>query len=113
MGAVGKFRVRCRAEECIPGDRIPPEEYRQAAIILLQASGGMPKRDLINEVRALFGFARTGRTLEEAITAAVDELIAAGTVGEGSSGLMLDSSSSQKQQRTPPTQQSRSDFERR
>src|SRR5262249_14288662 len=85
----GDFRIRCRAEDRIPGDRIPPEEYRQAALLILQASGGMPKTDLINEVRAVFGFERTGPTLEAAITAAIDELMAAGAVGEGSAGLML------------------------
>ena len=85
----GEFRVRSRGSVRIPGDRIPPEEYREAVALVLRASGGMPKSDLVAEVRAVFGFARTGATLEEAITSAIGDLIASGRVGEGSVGLML------------------------
>jgi hypothetical protein len=81
--------VRSRDSVRIPGDRIPPEEYREAVVLVLGASGGMPKSDLVAEVRAVFGFARTGATLEEAITSSIDDLIASGRVGEGSVGLML------------------------
>jgi very-short-patch-repair endonuclease len=87
--ASGEFRVRSRGGARISADRIPPEEYRQAAILVLGASRGMPKYDLVSEVRAVLGFARTGAALEEAITSAIDDLIGAGKVGEGSMGLML------------------------
>jgi very-short-patch-repair endonuclease len=84
----GEFRVRSRAGLRIPADRIPPEEYREAVTLVLDASGGMPRPNVIAEVRAVLGFARTGATLEQSIASAIDDLLTSGAVGEGSVGLM-------------------------
>ncbi|HEU4453014.1 MAG TPA: DUF3320 domain-containing protein [Longimicrobium sp.] len=85
----GSFAVRSRAGTGIPAERIPPEEYREAAIQVLRATGPVPRKELTNRVRALLGFSRTGPRLEESIGAALDTLLADGTAGEASTGIAL------------------------
>jgi len=85
----GAFAVRTRAGTGIPAERIPPEEYREAAIQVLRATGPTPRKELTNRVRALLGFSRTGPRLEESIGAALDVLLAEGTAGEASTGIAL------------------------
>jgi very-short-patch-repair endonuclease len=84
----GGVVVRSRAGTSIPAERIPPEEIREAVLLVLRA-GGLDRRELINQVRTLFGFNRTGTKLQTAIGAVVDTLLADGTLGEGSSGVRL------------------------
>ena len=85
----GAFKVRSRADTRIPAERIAPEEYREAVLMVLRAAGAMLRGDLAAEVRAVFGFNRLGWVLEEAIGGAIDALLAAGVIGEGASGLTL------------------------
>jgi very-short-patch-repair endonuclease len=85
----GAVTVRSRRETKIPAERIAPEEYREAALTVLRARGGLPRKELMAEVRALLGFARLNAKLEEAIGAALDALLADGTCGEASTGIRL------------------------
>lgn len=87
--ADGAFALRSRAGTRIPAERIPPEEYREAVTRVLRATGGLPRKELTAQVRALFGFSRTGAKLEEAIGAVIDALLAEGAAGEGSTGVRL------------------------
>jgi very-short-patch-repair endonuclease len=88
-GSVDNISVRSRAGTNIPADRIAPEEYRAAILMVLQAGDGVDRKTLTNTVRALFGFNRTGQTLETAIGAAIESLLAEQIVGEGSTGIRL------------------------
>lgn len=81
--------VRSRAGTKIPAERIAPEEYREAVKMVLKVRGSLARKDLTAEVRSLLGFSRTGAKLEEAIGSAIDALLAAGDLGEGSAGLCL------------------------
>jgi hypothetical protein len=83
------LQVRSRAGQGIPAERIAPEEYREAVLLVLRAQGARPRRELTAAVRAALGFARTGARLDEAIGEAIDGLLHAGVVGEGSGGLGL------------------------
>jgi very-short-patch-repair endonuclease len=85
----GTVAVRSRRDTKIPAERIPPEEYREAALAVLRARGGLPRKELMGEVRALLGFTRLNAKLEEAIGAALDALLADGTCGEASTGIRL------------------------
>lgn len=85
----GPPTVRSRSGARVAANRIPPEEYREAVLLVLRASGGLPRGQLVSEVRAVLGFARAGNVLEDAIGTAIEELVAAGIAGEGSAGLKL------------------------
>jgi very-short-patch-repair endonuclease len=85
--AAGAVSVRSRAGQGIPAERIAPEEFREAVLQVLRARGVLPRRELTAAVRSVFGFARTGARLEEAIGGAIDGLLREGAVGEGSGGL--------------------------
>jgi hypothetical protein len=74
-------------ERLAPAERIAPEEYRQAVLQVLRARGVRPRRELTADVRSLFGCARTGARLEEAIGEAIEGLLHAGLLGDGSGGL--------------------------
>lgn len=81
--------IRSRTGTGITAERIAPEEYRAAAVAVLQAKGALDRRALVNEIRALFGFNRTGAQLEQAIQTQVESLLLEGKLGEGGTGLML------------------------
>jgi hypothetical protein len=81
--------VRSRAGTRIPAERIAPEEYQQAILLVLRSGHGFARNELINEVRAVLGFSRTGTQLEAAISSAIDHLLAREMVGEGSAGIRL------------------------
>jgi hypothetical protein len=85
----GRCVVRSRAGTRIPADRIAPEEYEAAVLAVLAGGHGFARPQLVTEVRALLGFGRTGPALDEAIGAAIDALLADGTVGEGGAGVRL------------------------
>lgn len=85
----GKCTVRSRAGTRIPGDRIAPQEYREAILAVLAKGHAFSRTQLVNEVRSEFGFSRTGAILDEAINAAIDRLLNAGRLGEGSTGIRL------------------------
>jgi hypothetical protein len=88
-GGSDEVRPRSRAGLRVPAERIAPEEYQAAVRLVLAQGHGFPRGQLTTEVRAVLGFARTGAALDEAITAAVDAMLAAGELGEGSVGLRL------------------------
>lgn len=81
--------VRSRAGTKIPPERIAREEYREAILMVLRAGNGLERKNLINTVRSLFGFSRTGTTLDAAIGAAIDQLLSEQILGEGSAGVSL------------------------
>lgn len=81
--------VRSRAGTKIPPERISPEEYRAAVLLVLRAGDGVERKALTNAVRSLFGFGRTGTNLDSHIGSAIEELLAAEIIGEGSTGLSL------------------------
>jgi len=85
----GICRARSRAETGIPGDRIAPEEFAEAAKLVLAGGQAFPRDALVTEVRAVMGYSRTGAVLEQAIGNVIDGLLASGVLGEGSRGLML------------------------
>ena len=57
---------------------IPPEEIARAARILLRDNLAMPHADLVRETARLFGLARLGRKITEAITAGIALTVAQG-----------------------------------
>lgn len=85
----GQCRVRSRAGTKIPASRVAPEEYELAIKNVLANGHGFSRKQLINEVRSVFGFERTGRDLEEAIGSAINRLLAQSTLGEGAAGIRL------------------------
>jgi very-short-patch-repair endonuclease len=85
----GKCTVRSRYGTRIPGDRIAPEEYHEAILAVLSKGHAFSLIQLVNEVRSVFGFSRTGAILDEAINNAVDTLLNVGKLGVGSVGIRL------------------------
>jgi very-short-patch-repair endonuclease len=85
----GALTVRSRAGTRIPAERIAPEEYREAVRAVLASGHAFSRAQLTTEVRSVLGFARTGAALDETIGRAIDELLAAGVLGEASAGLCL------------------------
>jgi hypothetical protein len=81
--------MRSRSGLRIPGDRIAPEEYREALLAVLADGHAFSRVQLINEVRAVFGFSRTGPVLDEAIGLAITLLLQEGKLGEAHNGLRL------------------------
>jgi hypothetical protein len=81
--------VRSRFGTKIPADRVAPEEYREAINLILARGHAFSRHDLVKEVRALFGFHRTGAILDEAINREVDFMLREGKAGEGSTGIRL------------------------
>jgi len=81
--------VRSRAGTRIPAERIAPEEYRAAVVMVLERGGGFLRPALVTEVRSVLGFARTGASLDEAIGSVLDAMLADGVLGEGSTGVRL------------------------
>jgi len=85
----GRCTVRSRSGLGIPGNRIAPEEYREALLAVLADGHVFPRVQLTNEVRAVFGFSRTGAILDEAIGSAITLLLQEDKLGEASTGLRL------------------------
>jgi very-short-patch-repair endonuclease len=83
----GTCVVRTRAGSRIPADRICAEEYQTAVLQVLADGHGFSREQLLNEVRSVFGYSRTGPALEEAIGAAIEALLAARKIGEGATGI--------------------------
>jgi hypothetical protein len=88
-GVAQQYSVRSRSGTKIPGDRIAPEEYREAIRAVLAAGHVFTRAQLITEVRAVFGFSRTGAVLDEAIGTAIDAMLKDRTLGEASTGIRL------------------------
>lgn len=84
-----KVPVRSRFGTKIPANRVAPEEYREAITLILANGHAFSRHELVKEVRAVFGFSRTGAILDEAINREVDFMLQAGRVGEGSTGIRL------------------------
>ena len=81
--------VRSRNGTNIPAERIAPEEIQEAVLMVLRAGKEFTRQELINEVRAVFGFSRTGPSLQQAIDAAVEDLLKQRMVGEGGIGIAM------------------------
>ena len=56
-------------------------------MMVLEGGRSFARPALVNEVRSVLGFARTGAALDEAIGSVVDTLLADGVLGEGSTGI--------------------------
>lgn len=85
----GEIRVRSRNETGIPAERIAPEEVREVILLILRDGHKFTKQKLINEVRSVFGFARTGTSLQQVIERIVEDLLSENIIGEGSTGIGL------------------------
>lgn len=81
--------ARSRAGTRMSAERIAPEEYRAALMMVLESGHGFMRPALVMEVRSVLGFGRTSAALDEAIGAVVDAMLAEGTLGEGSTGVRL------------------------
>jgi very-short-patch-repair endonuclease len=86
---VTEVAPRTRVGTRIPGDRIAPEEYRATIRAVLARGHGFAHPQLVNEVRSVLGFSRTGAVLDEAISAAIAAMLASGELGEASTGIRL------------------------
>lgn len=84
-----KITVRSRKGTNIPAERIAPEEIEEAISQVLRAGQGFTRQELVNEVRGVFGFSRTGAALQQVIDSAVENLLSKGLVGEGSLGIAI------------------------
>jgi hypothetical protein len=58
-------------------------------IAILSKGHTFAPTQLVNEVRSVFGFSRTGPVLDEAINAVIDSLTRQAKLGEGSTGMGL------------------------
>jgi very-short-patch-repair endonuclease len=88
-GPSGEFRARSRRGTGIPPERVPPEEYRAAILLVLGSGQGFDRPALNNEVRALLGYGRSNGALEAAVAVQLDSLLSEGLAGEGSTGITL------------------------
>lgn len=84
-----QIEVRRRNGTGIPADRIATEEIREAILLILRTGHRFERQVLINEVRKLFGFNRTGASLQNVIELEIDSLISEGTLGQASTGIGL------------------------
>lgn len=82
-------RIRSRIEVKTAADRIAPEEYEAIIRRILGEGHGFPRSELVTEIRAVLGYARTGAALDEAIRQTIDSLLQRNVVGEGSTGIKL------------------------
>lgn len=73
----------------VDAEKIAPAEYRAAVLAVLGGGHSFRRPELIIEVRAVLGMARTGADLAAAIGTVIDGLLRDGTLGEGSSGVRL------------------------
>lgn len=81
--------VRSRAGTRMSAERIAPEEYDAALLAVLAGGHGFSRPQLTTEVRAMLGFGRTGALLDEAIGLGIERLLAAGKLGESSTGVRM------------------------
>jgi very-short-patch-repair endonuclease len=81
--------ARSRAGTRMPAERIAPEEYRAAVMMVLESGHGFTRPSLVSEVRSVLGFGRTSPALDEAVGAVLDAMLAEGVLGEGSTGVRL------------------------
>ncbi len=88
-GPHGAMLVRSREGTSIPIERIAPEEIREAVALILTSGAELSRIHLINEVRSILGYARTGPNIKVVVENAIDELIKEGRIGESSFGLAL------------------------
>ncbi|MBP6001961.1 MAG: DUF4011 domain-containing protein [Pyrinomonadaceae bacterium] len=84
-----EIKARCRSGTGIPADRIASEEIRDGILVILATGHKFGKKDLINEVRSIFGFDRTGTSLQQVIERQIEALVTEGVIGEGSTGIGL------------------------
>ena len=85
----GELRIRSRNGTNIPAERIAPEEIRELVLLILRDGHKFSKQNLISEVRTVFGFSRTGASLQQAIERVIDDLLTEEKIGEGSTGIGL------------------------
>lgn len=85
----GEVKIRSRNSTNIPAERIAPEEIRELTLLILRDGHKFNKQTLINEVRTVFGFSRTGASLQQAIERVINELLNEGIIGEASTGIGL------------------------
>lgn len=83
------IRVRTRVNTNIQSDRISPDEIREAVRLVLCNGHKFERSALINEVRSVFGYTRTGETLQAVVGGVIDEMLSNGAIGEGSTGIGL------------------------
>lgn len=82
-------RVRSRMGTRIPAERVAPEEYRGAILLVLSKGHGFSRSQLLTEARAVLGFGKSNAELQGGVESAIKELLTEGVVGEGSTGIKL------------------------
>ena len=81
--------LRSRSGTRVSAHQIAREEYAEAVLAVLGTGFAFPRPQLIQEARSVLGFSRTGSQLNEALNGAIDDLLLAGRIGEGSTGIRL------------------------
>jgi very-short-patch-repair endonuclease len=81
--------VRSRAGTRIPPERVAPEEYREAVLMVLSGGQASARQQLKQQVRSLLGYGRGSPALEDASNTAIDLLLHEGMLGEGSTGICM------------------------
>ena len=84
-----EIRVRSRIGTGIPVDRVSPEEIGEAILLVLKDGHCFNRQTLINHVRSLFGFDRTGTKVKNAVEKSIELLLHDERIGEGSLGIGL------------------------
>lgn len=89
FSGLGQVAVRSRSGQKVTPDRISPEEYSEAILLVLRTGHVFPRKKLTIEVRTVLGFGRTSAALEGYISQEIDTLLVRGIAGEASSGITL------------------------
>ncbi len=84
-------RVRYRGGNCPVKDAraIPPEEYAQAIVLVLEQTFGQPEEDLLSSALHLMGYKARGSRLEEGAREGLKLLREAGRVAEDNAGFVV------------------------
>ena len=85
----GPVSVRSRIGTGIPVDRVSPAEIGEAVLLVLQNGHCFDRTTLINHVRSVFGFERTGDKVKSAVENTIEILLRDEMIGEGSLGIGL------------------------
>jgi len=81
--------VRSRWNMRVPIERISHLEIEETIRLVLGDGHQFERNALINEVRAVLGYARSGPLIQERVGAVIDEMIAKRALGEGGIGIAL------------------------
>lgn len=81
--------IRSRQGTSMPAEHISPHELAATIKAILSGGHKFDRSALMNEVRSVLGYSRSGQALQAVIGAEIDRLLAMGDIGEGSTGIGL------------------------